>query len=130
MERDDLIVNDAYSVAAQHDDATGRTVRKRILFTTLILSVITAGEVAMGVFIKHGTSYWPMVKWSFIVMTLIKAGYIVSVFMHLGDERKNFRSFILIPYGIFALYLVFVGIMESTYINEIWNFYKPEFLQD
>ncbi len=130
MERDDLIVNDSYSVGAQHDEATGRTVRKRILFTTLILAVITAAEVAMGIYIKHGTSYWPMIKWSFIVMTVIKAGYIVTVFMHLGDERKNFKSFILIPYGIFALYLIFVGIMESTYIHDIWVYYMPDFLQN
>lgn len=130
MERDDLIVNDSYSIAAQHGEEEGKKIRKRIIFTTILLSVITAIEVALGVYIKHGTTLWPVVKWSFIVMTVIKAGYIVSVFMHLGDERKNLRYIILIPYGIFALYLIFVGIMESTYINDIWNYYQPEFLEE
>ena len=130
MERDDLIVNDSYSIAAQHDEATGKAVRKKIYKTTILLSVITAIEVLLGIYIKHGSSLWPVVKWSFIVMTIIKAAYIVSVFMHLGDERKNLRAFIIIPYGIFAVYLIYIGIMESSYINEIWNRYQPEFLQD
>ena len=35
-----------------------------------------------------------MIKWAFIILTLVKAGYIVLSFMHLGDERKNFRYMI------------------------------------
>ncbi len=130
MERDDLIINDSYSIAAQHDEETGRAVRKRIIKTTIILSLITAAEVLMGIFIKHGSSLWPVVKWSFIVMTIIKAAYIVSVFMHLGDERRNFRYFILIPYLIFALYIVYILLTESVYIHNIWNHYMPEILTD
>ena len=32
-----------------------------------------------------------------IILTLIKAGFIVYYFMHLGDERKNLRTTILLP---------------------------------
>lgn len=123
LERDDLIVNDSYSVNAAHDEETGRAVRKRIIQVTIILSVITAVEVAMGIYIKQGTNLWPYVKWSFIVMTLIKAAYIVSVFMHLGDERKTLRYMILAPYLIFAAYLIFVGINESNAVNAVWQTY-------
>lgn len=125
MERDDLIVNDSYSVSANHDEEHGREIRKKIYFVTILLSIITAVEVGLGIFIKHGTTLWPLVKWGFIVMTLVKAGYIVAVFMHLGDERKSLKYTILLPYGIFVLYLIFIGLTESTYINEIWEFYQP-----
>ena len=56
-------------------------------------------------------------------MTIVKAAYIVVVFMHLGDERKALKYMILAPYGIFALYLIFVGITESNFINEVWQSY-------
>src|SRR5690554_5768994 len=123
MERDDLIVNDSYSINATHDEEHGRAVRKKIYFVTILLSVITTVEVLMGVFFKHGTTLWPFVKWSFIIMTIVKAAYIVVVFMHLGDERKSLKYMILAPYLIFALYLIFVGISESNFINEVWQSY-------
>lgn len=125
MERDDLIVNDSYSVDARHDEEHGKQIRKKIYFVTILLSIITTVEVALGVFIKQGTDFWPVVKWSFIIMTLIKAGYIVIVFMHLGDERKSLRNVILLPYAIFILYLLFVGITESSYLNDIWLEFQP-----
>jgi len=121
MERDDLIVNDSYSVAANHDEEHGRAIRKKIVWVTILLTIITTVEVALGILIKQGTTMWPVVKWSFIVMTLIKAGYIVSVFMHLGDEKKTLRYMILIPYAIFILYLLFIAITESNHLNYLWN---------
>jgi len=52
----------------------------------------------------------------FIGLTLVKAGYIVLSFMHLGDERKGLKYVILIPYFIFILYLIFVLITEGNAI--------------
>lgn len=125
MERDDLIVNDSYALNNTHSEEKGVEIRKKIIKVTVLLSVITAIEVALGVFIKQGTTMWPVVKWSFIVMTLIKAFYIVAVFMHLGDERKSLRYVIILPYALFILYLLFIGITESNYLNDIWLQYKP-----
>lgn len=125
MERDDLIANDNYPVQNTHGEEEGKKIRKKIVFVTVLLSIITMIEVGLGIFIKQGTTMWPVVKWSFIVMTLIKAFYIVSVFMHLGDERKNLRYMILVPYLIFISYLIFIGLTESDYINEIWQIFKP-----
>jgi cytochrome c oxidase subunit 4 len=121
MERDDLIVNDSYSVAANHDEEHGRAIRKKIVWVTILLTIITTVEVGLGIMIKQGTTMWPVVKWSFIVMTLVKAGYIVSVFMHLGDEKKTLRYMILIPYAIFILYLLFISITESNHLNHLWS---------
>lgn len=125
MERDDLIVNDSYSLNATHDEEHGRQIRKKILFVTVLLTAITVVEVLLGIYIKHGTDLWPILKWAFIIMTLVKASYIVAVFMHLGDETKALRYMILVPYAIFACYLIFVSITESNFINDMWHTYAP-----
>jgi len=118
MERDDLIVNDSYSVDANHDEAHGKAIRKKIWFVTFLLTVITAVEVFIGIIIKRGDpSLWTAVKVGFIILTLVKAAYIVLVFMHLGDERKSLKWVILGPYILFILYLIFIGLTESSYIN-------------
>jgi cytochrome c oxidase subunit 4 len=57
------------------------------------------------------------VKVAFILMTLVKAGFIIMVFMHLGDERKGLRYTILVPYLIFIAYLFFILYQESTFIQ-------------
>ena len=59
---------------------------------------------------------WLTIKLAFIVLTLLKAGYIVMVFMHLGDERKTLKYTILIPYAIFIVYLLFILLTESSYV--------------
>ncbi len=125
MERDDLIVNDSYALNNTHSEEQGVEIRKKIVKVTVLLSVITAIEVGLGIMIKQGTTLWPVVKWSFIVMTLIKAFYIVAVFMHLGDERKSLRYVIILPYALFIAYLLFIGITESNYLNDIWLRFKP-----
>ncbi len=115
MERDDVI---EYSLNTHHNDEQGKKIRKKIWFVTALLTTITAVEVALGAFIKQGSDIWPMVKWSFIVMTLVKAGYIVLIFMHLGDEKKSLRNIILIPYFLFVLYLIFISLWEALAIND------------
>ena len=62
---------------------------------------------------------WPYVKIGFIVLTVVKAAYIVLVFMHLGDERKNFKWVILGPYILFIIYLIFICLAESSYWHEV-----------
>jgi len=121
MERDDII---EYSLDVTHSEEAGKKIRKKIWMVTLLLSVITAVEVFMGIKIKQGADLWPMVKWAFIAMTVLKAGYIVMVFMHLGDERKYFKWVILIPYVLFILYLIFICLFEAMAIfdmREIFN---------
>ena len=87
---------------------------------------MTAVEVAMGIVWGKSTLdpegwQWLSIKIAFIVLTLVKAGYIVMVFMHLGDERKSMRNVILIPYGIFIAYLLFILLSESTFIHDVKN---------
>ncbi len=115
MERDDII---EYSLDAHHSEEEGRKMRRKIWLVTLFLAVVTTVEVALGAYWKEWMPHsWHLVKWTFVVLTLVKATYIVMSFMHLGDERRNIRAIILLPYALFILYLVFIAIWESNYVH-------------
>lgn len=88
-----------------------------------ILLIVTTVEVALGIvkpsFLMGGgniigTSWLNII---FIVLTLVKAGYIVAQFMHLGFERKNFRWTILLPMIILIPYLTFIVLVEGGYMG-------------
>lgn len=115
MERDDLILDHSYSVAANHDEEYGKKMRKMIWKVTAILTIITCVEVGLGMYVKQSSDFWPLVKWSFLIMTLIKAGYIVLEFMHLGGEKKSFRWMLITPYFLFMSYLVFHLLNEAVH---------------
>jgi cytochrome c oxidase subunit 4 len=114
MLRDDLI---EYSLHTHHSEEKGKVIRKKIFFVTALLTAITVIEVLLGAFIHQNSSIWPFVKWTFVILTILKAGYIVMVFMHLGDEKKWMRNVILIPYFIFVLYLIFIAIWEALEVG-------------
>jgi cytochrome c oxidase subunit IV len=123
MERDDII---EYSLDAHHSEEAGRTIRRTIWRVTGLLALVTAIEVVVGAYwkdwvpVESHDQYWGGIKLMFIVLTLVKAAYIVMTFMHLGDERRNIRAIILLPYALFILYLVWIAIWESNYIHWLW----------
>jgi cytochrome c oxidase subunit 4 len=116
MLRDDVI---EYSLDAHHSEEKGKKIRKKIWQVTAILTAITIFEVAVGATIKQSSDYWQVVKWMFIALTLLKAGYIVLVFMHLGEERKAMKYVILVPYFIFIAYLIFIALYEGTAVGNV-----------
>lgn len=120
MLRDDII---EYSLDVHHDEAHGKKVRSTIWKVTALLTVITTVEVALGAFIKQSSDYWTIIKWFFIALTIVKAGYIVLVFMHLGEEKKSLKYVILIPYFIFILYLIYILLVEAIYVDGILKFH-------
>ncbi len=87
-----------------------------------ILLVITTVEVLLGIikpsFLAEtqflGTS---LLNHIFIIMTLVKAGYIVMVFMHLGHEKKSFRWTVLLPMLILIPYLFWLILVEGAYTH-------------
>jgi len=125
MVRDDLDKDVEYALSANHSDEHGVAIRKKIWKVTAILTLITIIEVLTGAFVKQydasgvGNSIWPMIKWSFIILTIVKAAYIVMIFMHLGDETKSFKRVLLIPYFLFMGYLIFILITEALYVNGV-----------
>ena len=93
MERDDII---EYSLDVHHSEEHGKLLRKKIWKVTALLTAITALEVILGSQIKQSSDYWQVIKWLFIGLTIIKAAYIVLIFMHLGDEKKTLKYMIKI----------------------------------
>jgi cytochrome c oxidase subunit 4 len=120
MLRDDVI---EYSLDGHHSEEAGKKIRSKIWKVTALLTAITLIEVLLGVYIKQGSGLWPFVKWTFIALTLLKAGYIVLIFMHLGDEKKSLKYIVLVPYFLFMLYLIFIALMEALAIGDAWVTY-------
>lgn len=120
MERDDII---EYSLDSHHSEEEGAKIRRNIWMVTLFLAVVTTIEVTLGAYWKDWfePSAWNTIKWTYVVLTMIKAGYIVMSFMHLGEERKNIRMIILAPYVFFILYLLYIGLTESNYVHQMWE---------
>ncbi len=120
MERDDIY---EYSLDTHHSEEAGKKIRRKIWLVTAILTVITAFEVAVGALIHQDSPSWWIVKLIFIALTLLKAGYIVMTFMHLGDERKALKMVILIPYAMFIVYLIFIALNEANAVHGAWETY-------
>ena len=117
MLRDDIV---EYSLEGHHAEEAGKKIRKKIWKVTAILTVITAVEVALDLRLSKRSDYWQVIKWLFIGLTIVKAAYIVLVFMHLGEERKGLKYVILIPYFIFIIYLIFILLWEGMAVGDIW----------
>jgi cytochrome c oxidase subunit IV len=76
-----------------------------------VLSVLTIIELALGYFLyaKSGELGYATVlatKCVIGILTLAKAYYIVSVFMHLGDEIRNFIMTIVVPLVLFVWFII------------------------
>lgn len=103
--------NISSEITFQHhtDDADFRA---RIRKTTILLSVITCIELGIGLTIytihkgEHPSALLVlMFKGMVCILTLAKAYYIVSVFMHLGDEIRNFIMTIIVPLMLFIWFI-------------------------
>ena len=106
------------------DEAAGKQIRKKLYAVTVLLTVITIVEVFMGVaFKRNGTFTWEAIKLTFLILTLVKAAYIVLIFMHLGDERRNLKYVILLPYALFIMYLIFIGLYEGVSVQTGHNIF-------
>ncbi len=95
-------------VMSHHTDVTSpesKSQVKRIWKVFWILLVITLAEVVVGMFFSHGLPGFVKALF-FLGLTILKAGYIVSVFMHLGDEFKGFIATVLIPLFLFVWFII------------------------
>ena len=87
-----------------------------------ILLFITAFEVVLGIIkpsflvdtIFLGTK---LINHVFIILTIIKAAYIINQFMHLGHEKVTLKWTILMPALILVPYLLFILFSEALYTH-------------
>jgi cytochrome c oxidase subunit 4 len=77
-----------------------------------ILAVITAFEFLIAFTMHHG----PAKTAIFVIMTIVKAGYIVGEFMHLRYEVKVLFWSILIPM-IFVAWMLVAFVYEGMAIS-------------
>ena len=91
----------------EHADNT-----KSIWKTFWILSALTVIELSIGLIIYNihkgenpNATLVLAFKGMVCILTLAKAYYIVSVFMHLGDEVRNMIMTIVVPLGLFVWFI-------------------------
>lgn len=105
--------------------------RKKVKKTTILLSVITVIELAIGLLLYgmgHEANHLLILMFKGVVciLTLAKAYYIVSIFMHLGDEIRNFIMTIVVPLLLFIWFIAAFLIDGNSYKN-LRNDYDPYF---
>lgn len=95
-------------VLQHHTDINSKESRdqvKKIWKVFWILLVVTITEVILGMFFSHEMPK-VLVAFLFLSLTLLKASYIVAIFMHLGDEFKTFLITVLIPLVLFVWFII------------------------
>lgn len=95
-------------VMQHHTDINSAESKKqvgRIWKVFWILLAVTVVEVVLGMYFSYSIPKG-VLNTLFLVLTLFKAGYIVSVFMHLGDEVKSFLITVLIPLTLFIWFII------------------------
>ncbi|MCA6361844.1 MAG: cytochrome C oxidase subunit IV family protein [Bacteroidetes bacterium] len=107
-----------YETMAHHDDAAGKKVRRKLWNVFWLLLLVTIVEVLIGLYAQEALGPL-MLKIIFIGLTVVKAAYIVMVFMHLGEEAKWTKWVILVPFIFFILYLIVMLVAgEGTYSQD------------
>lgn len=94
-------------ITFHHEPAQGT---KRIWRTFWILLIITMIELGLGLLmyvlhesLSHGIVLF--LKGVIVILSLAKAFYIVSIFMHLGDELRNMIMTIVVPLMLFVWFI-------------------------
>jgi cytochrome c oxidase subunit IV len=105
--------------------------KKRVRKTTILLSIITVIELGIGLGIYNihkGPDPSEFLVLAFkglvCILTLAKAYYIVSVFMHLGDEIRNMIMTIVVPLLLFVWFIAAFIIDGNSYKNLRNNYDK------
>ena len=70
-----------------------------------------------------------LLNWIFIILTIVKAYYIVWAFMHMEGEKASLRWAVVATVIFLVLYLIFILLVEGDYIYGVfanstikWNF--------
>ena len=106
---------------------------QKIWGVLIFLSIVTGIEVVLGI-VKPEIlmSYFlsmKLINWIFVILTLVKAYYIMWDFMHMRDEKFGFQVSVVITLIFLIAYAAFIFLVEGNYIYDImyegfvsWNF--------
>ena len=87
---------------------------KQIIKVAVILGIITTFEFAIAFTLTAGIVKTVI----FVLMTLVKAGYIIWEFMHLGHEVKGLKWMVVAPV-LFVIWLLVALLMEGSAIHAV-----------
>lgn len=116
------------SEVTHHHESAGDT--KRIWRVFWLLLIITGIELGLGL-LMYATDFpgWldMFIKGVVVILSLAKAFYIVSIFMHLGDEIRNLIITIIVPLMLFIWFIaafLWDGNSYRTRRNRYDTYYK------
>lgn len=125
----------ASEVSFEQHQHTDEEFRKRVRKTTILLSVVTIIELVIGLTIytinkgDNPSSFLILAfKGVVCILTLAKAYYIVSVFMHLGDEIRNLIMTIIVPLMLF-IWFIAAFLWDGASYRTLRNRYDPYYKQ-
>lgn len=102
---------------------------KRIWRTFWVLLIITIIELGLGLLL-YATDWGPnlnlAVKGVITILSLAKAFYIVSIFMHLGDEIRNMIMTIVVPLLLF-IWFISAFLWDGSSYRDLRNSYDKHF---
>ncbi|MBL7768942.1 MAG: cytochrome C oxidase subunit IV family protein [Flavipsychrobacter sp.] len=111
-----------------HHEYDREASRKEVVKITVILSVITLIELALGFWLykSPGMSSFmvTLVKGVILILMLAKAFYIVAYFMHLKHELRNMIMTIVVPLLLFVWFIIAFLADGNSYKN-LKNTYDP-----
>ena len=82
-----------------------------------ILLILTAFEFVIAFGLDADTFKFTKIG-IFIIMTIVKAYYIVGTFMHLKDEVKSMIWSVVLP-ALFVVWLLVALVVEGGYIGSV-----------
>ncbi|MDB9994961.1 cytochrome C oxidase subunit IV family protein [Flavobacteriaceae bacterium] len=106
----------------------------KIWAVLFFLSVVTVVEVALGIIkpeilIVNSFLSMKLINWIFIILTIVKAYYIMWDFMHMRDEVRGLQFSVIVTLSFLIAYLAFILLVEGNYIFDVmyegfvsWNF--------
>ncbi len=126
----DISPSAAYPEVSFHHHSDDAAFKRNVKRTTIILSVLTVIELGLGLLMysMDNLSYGIVlaIKGVIVILTLAKAFYIVSIFMHLGDEIRNMIMTIVVPLLLF-IWFIFAFIYEGNSYKNLRNTYDLHF---
>ena len=118
-----------HAVTTTHaiDDSHGEAQVKRIWKAFWILLILTIVELGLGLTVYYidmeanpSEMLILFIKGVICILTLAKAFYIISIFMHLGDEVRNLIMSIGIPALLF-IWFIFTFLYEGNSYKNLRN---------
>ena len=123
--------NDPSEITFHPHHGDSKAVVRKILRTTVLLSIITIIELALGYGIyflhkdpNHSEGLVLAIKGVIVILSLAKAFYIVSIFMHLGDEIRNMIMTIVVPLLLFVWFIA-AFLWDGNSYKNLRNDYDP-----